>query len=325
MSDSIQISIICFAYNHEKYIRQCLDGFLMQKDVTFEIIIHDDASTDKTQDIIREYENKYPDLFRPIYQTENKYSTHNNLESDFIVQHITGDFVAVCEGDDFWTDPYKLKKQYDALEANPECLMCAHKVRVANSDGTDAGYSCPRNDIKTVSLPVGYICDNYENAKYIHTSSLFLRADIYKKYLYSPPTFREVAPVGDIPLLLYFTSLGKIYFMNEVMSVYRFMSDGSWSYRNKNDPEKESRRREIDKKMVKMFSEFCRFTDNKYYEDLKCEIDKYRQNEYWYCIEHHDYKSLFKEFSIKELEEFGLGRKARLKMRLQMWFPRIFV
>ena len=323
MSGEIQVSIICTAYNHERYIRQCLDGFVMQKGVTFEIIIHDDASTDKTADIIREYENEYPDLFKPIYQTENQYSQHINFRKEYMIPLITGKYVALCEGDDFWTDPYKLKKQYDALENNHGCLMCAHKVSVIEEDGNDIGYTCPRNDINASILPVGYICENYDNAKYIHTSSFFFNSSIYKEYILNTPLFRQVAPVGDIPLLLYFTSLANIYYYNEIMSDYRFMSVGSWSYRNQNDPEKEKRRYDIDIKMRAMFIEYNAFTDGKFEKCLADVTKQFSQNVFWYCINHHDYKSLFKEFTKKELKELGIDKKARLKMKLQRWFPKL--
>lgn len=324
MDNDVIVSIICLAYNHERYIKQCLDGFIMQKDITFEIIIHDDASTDNTAEIIREYARKYPQYFKPIYQTDNQYSKQLNLEKEFMAQLIRGKYVAVCDGDDYWTDPYKLKKQYDALESNPDCYMCLHKVKVINEDESDIGYNCPRKDIPTSILPVGYVCENYDNAKYIHTSSFFCLASSYKDFMINTPRFREVASVGDVPLLLFFTALGKLFYINEVMSNYRFLSIGSWSYQNDNSPEKEKRRRDIYKKMKEMFVEYCKFTNHIYDECFKDKIKELDINEYWYCINHKDYKSLFKQFNVKELKEFGLNRKAMLKMKLQILFPKLF-
>ena len=115
------VTIRCLAYNHAPYIRQCLDGFIMQKtNFRFEAIIHDDASTDGTANIIKEYAEKYPDIIKPIFQKENQYSKGN----DYIIrrmldEHTHGKYVAYCEGDDYRIDPLKLQKQVDFLEKNP--------------------------------------------------------------------------------------------------------------------------------------------------------------------------------------------------------------
>jgi len=109
MADDIVVSISCITYNHAPYIRQCLDGFVMQKTTfPFEILIHDDASTYGTPDIIREYEAKYPGLIKPIYQTENQHSKGVKISQTFNWPRARGKDIALCEGDDYWTDPYKL-------------------------------------------------------------------------------------------------------------------------------------------------------------------------------------------------------------------------
>ena len=106
------VSITCLTYNHAPYLRQCLDGFVMQKtSFPIEILIYDDASEDGTQDIIREYERKYPDLIKPIYQTENQYSKGVKVEFVYNYPRAKGKYIAFCEGDDYWTDPNKLQKQ----------------------------------------------------------------------------------------------------------------------------------------------------------------------------------------------------------------------
>ena len=123
------VSIACITYNQEKYIHQCLDGFVMQKtNFKIEVVIHDDASTDNTPSIIREYCNNYPDLFVPILQTQNKYKEGKGILVPYVYPKCRGKYIALCEGDDYWTDPYKLQKQVDFLEANPEYGMCYTKV-----------------------------------------------------------------------------------------------------------------------------------------------------------------------------------------------------
>ena len=115
--DSPLVTIQCLTYNHEPYIRQCLEGFVMQQtDFCFEVIVHDDASTDGTANIIREYEQKYPDIIKPIYEKENQYSKHDDSLIRIINEHTRGKYIAFCEGDDYWIDSLKLQKQVDFLE-----------------------------------------------------------------------------------------------------------------------------------------------------------------------------------------------------------------
>ena len=127
--NDIKVSVYCLAYNHEKFIRNTLDGFVSQKtNFKYEVIIHDDASTDNTTNIIREYEEKYPDIIKPIYQTENQYSKGIGIIPNYIVPRIRGKYVAACEGDDYWCDDYKLQKQFDYMEKHSECSMCVHNT-----------------------------------------------------------------------------------------------------------------------------------------------------------------------------------------------------
>lgn len=113
----LMVTIRCITYNHEPYIRQCLEGFIMQKtNFRFEAIVHDDASTDGTANIIREYAEKYPDIIKPIFETENQYSKLDGSIQRIMSEHIHGKYVAMCEGDDYWIDPLKLQKQVDFLE-----------------------------------------------------------------------------------------------------------------------------------------------------------------------------------------------------------------
>ena len=126
MSQNMMVSVICNTYNHGPYVRDALEGFVTQQtNFPFEVLVHDDASTDNTADIIREYEAKYPEIIKPIYQTENQYSQKVRIDRTFQIPRITGKYVAVCEGDDYWTDPMKLQKQVDFLESHPDYSLCA--------------------------------------------------------------------------------------------------------------------------------------------------------------------------------------------------------
>lgn len=123
----MKVSVCCMTFNHKDFIKQCLESILMQKTkFNFDVIIHDDASTDGTQEIIMEYESKYPFLFFSMLQSENQYSKAKVYPWLFLYPLAGGKYIAECDGDDFWTDPYKLQKQVDFMEANPDYSICYH-------------------------------------------------------------------------------------------------------------------------------------------------------------------------------------------------------
>ena len=132
------VSISCVTYNHEKYIRDAIEGFIIQKTTfPFKIFILDDASTDHNVEIIREYESKYPKLFSCFFLKENTWGKPNRRDKvkPFLEARDEGKYIALCEGDDYWTDPYKLQKQVDFLEENPNHYFCFHKVNWINENG----------------------------------------------------------------------------------------------------------------------------------------------------------------------------------------------
>ncbi len=124
-SEAPIVSICCSTYNHEKFICEALDGFLIQKcNFPVEILIHEDCSTDNTAAIIKEYQQKYPHLIKPVFQKENQYSKGIKPFTHLLYPRARGKYIALCEGDDYWTDPYKLQKQVDVLEASQEYMFC---------------------------------------------------------------------------------------------------------------------------------------------------------------------------------------------------------
>lgn len=223
-SKNIMVSVSCLVYNHEPYLRQCFDGFVMQK-TTFpiEILVHDDASTDHSADIIREYTEKYPDLFKPIYQTENQYSKGVKITMTYQIPRAKGKYIALCEGDDYWTDPHKLHKQVDFLEENEDFSLCFHKVNVwKQKEGVMV------DDFITRDVPSE--TDIYELAKgnYIHTPSVVFRND---KRVFDSISKMGKLGVGDYPMWMLCAQYGKIKKMDDCMAVYRF-GNGVWSNGN---------------------------------------------------------------------------------------------
>lgn len=222
---SILVSIDCITYNHENYIAKALESFIMQKaNFDFEILIHDDASTDRTPDIIREYQRKYPDIIKPVFEKENQYSKGENKRICYVYNHIRakGKYVAMCEGDDYWIDPYKLQKQVDFMENHLDCSMCFHSAEVIDvTTQIKVGYIKPFN--KTFILPNeklflggGHICP---------TASLLY----VKKLIDNPPKLFFNSPVGDHVYSLVLSSRGRIGYINEAMSVRTLWVPGSWN------------------------------------------------------------------------------------------------
>jgi len=132
----IVVSICCLSYNHGPYIAGALEGFLMQKtNFAFEVLIHDDASTDQTVQIIKKYEQEYPEIIKPIYQTENQWSKgFRSLSVTLNFPRAKGEYIAICEGDDYWTDPLKLQKQVDFLENHPDYILCSGGYTAVNGN-----------------------------------------------------------------------------------------------------------------------------------------------------------------------------------------------
>lgn len=134
MIDTV-VSVCCLAYNEEEFIGEALNGIVMQRtDFPFEAIVHDDASTDKTAEIIRDYAKQFPEIIRPIYQEKNVLSTGPDPGVAFVFPASRGRYIALCDGDDYWTDPHKLQKQVAFMDVHPQYSICYHDYRVKIGD-----------------------------------------------------------------------------------------------------------------------------------------------------------------------------------------------
>lgn len=221
---NVVVSISCITYNHAPYIRECLDGFLMQQcDFDFEILIHDDASTDGTQEIIKKYQLKYPEIIKPIFQTENQWSKGvRGINFRFNFPRAKGKYIALCEGDDYWTDPQKLQKQVDFLEKNEDFSFCFHRTSVLYKDKLVS--SAPFN-WRTV-FTIEDLIINLPIPK--RALSMMFR----KKAIPDPFPFSWMRPGQinlDFTLQILAARNGKIKYLKKDMGVYRVHSGGVWS------------------------------------------------------------------------------------------------
>ncbi|WP_086290428.1 glycosyltransferase family 2 protein [Campylobacter devanensis] len=226
ISDKVnpKLSICCITYNHAKFIRQALDGFMMQKtNFPFEIIIHDDASTDGTADIIREYEKKYPDIIRVTYQTENQWSKGIDVLKAFVYPKIQGQYVALCEGDDYWIDENKLQKQVDFLDTHPEFNVCFHPVKVIWEDNRASESIFPKPKFR-FNKDILTLQDLLKH-NFIQTNSVMYRWRLKDQENLFP---NDILP-GDWFLHLLHAQTGKIGFLSDVMAVYRRHAGGIWT------------------------------------------------------------------------------------------------
>jgi glycosyltransferase involved in cell wall biosynthesis len=224
----ILVSVCCITYDHEAFIAQALEGFLMQRTTfSFEVIVHDDASTDATASIIRSYQERFPDKIKPIFQTVNQYSIAPGRMTTIVHKAARGRYIALCEGDDYWTDPLKLQKQVDFLEANPDYSVTYHDARVEDAEG---------RLLLASKIPAGKARDYNEqellmNETFILTLTIVYRNDPLVALDNAHET--EMILNGDNFLTSRLGLTGKGKYMADIgPAVYREHGGGIWSSQN---------------------------------------------------------------------------------------------
>ncbi|MYL84634.1 glycosyltransferase [Desulfovibrio aerotolerans] len=218
------ISVLCVTFNHENFIKDALEGFVSQQlNVPFEVLVGDDCSTDGTSSVIRKYASQYPHIIKPILHKENIGASRNFAS---LVRRIQGKYVALCDGDDYWTDTLKLQKQYDFLESFPDYSMCFHLVRQSYDDGSQP-------DI--LYGPGHYLPDVVTSRNYFKLADL-LRINVIASLsvLYrwkmgnTLPEWMLKYNICDLPIHLIHADIGKIGYIDEEMGTYRKHARGSW-------------------------------------------------------------------------------------------------
>lgn len=255
------VSIVCVTYNHVSYIRCALDGFLMQK-TTFpvKILVYDDASDDGTAEIVREYEERYPERIEAILSKENMYSKVDNFPvnlPNMIKHYINGKYIALCEGDDYWTDADKLQLQIDYMETHPECCLTAHASKQINCRNNEEHGFHPYTESRYLSGDEVILQKNGN----LSTASLVMRREVYFRGSDYP-----ISDVGDVSIQLHAIMLGKVYYFDREMSVYRFMHSNSWSSRVSGQALLSAKHR---MHMLSFLEEYDVYSSHRYHESIR--------------------------------------------------------
>ena len=310
------VSICCLAYNHAPYIAQALDGMLMQRGVDFEILIHDDASTDGTDEIIRDYEHRHPDIIRALYEKENQHSLYaakgfTNTSAIFNFPRARGRYIAMCEGDDFWNDADKLAMQTAYMQEHDNCTLTLHSAHMLTGDSTSpSGLMRPYRSERMI-IPQEIV----DKKSGYPTASLVFRTDVMMKL----PEFYMKAPIGDIPIQLTMASEGYAYYFDRPMCTYRYARRGSWTHELLASPDAADRQARYARQMKEMYEGFDSYTYGRYHEEA---LSAYQRILYGTKLNLRDWDAIYDPAMKKYLMELPL--KTRVLMRLEKDTPRLY-
>jgi len=254
------VSVLITSYNHEKYIQQAIEGCLMQQtSFPYEIIIHDDASTDKSAQIIREFAERYPEVIVPILQKENQYSKGVKIFPTVLIPQARGKYIAICEGDDYWTDPLKLEKQIAAMEKDPSISLCFTATRWEYVDGSKRSkvVRCSKKDRHFSSKDV-----IFRGAGFTDIVSTVVRKSIYNNV----SDWFNLSPVGDAALYLLSILKGTSYYLDDVTAAYRRGVENSWTTNVHKDKIYE---RNFLERLIRMKDAFDEYSGFRFHDDIQ--------------------------------------------------------
>lgn len=223
------VSVLMVTYNHKKFINQAIESVLEQKsNFSYEIVIGDDNSNDKTTDIVLDYQSKYPETIKVLLANQNLGHYTGNVSLNFVRTYraCRGKYIAILEGDDYWTSQYKLQKQVDFLEKNNECSTCFHNVRVIY----ESQYRAPEIFINNLTKDSFDLSDILK-FNFIPTCSVMFRNGLFEEI----PGWCYKTPMFDWPLHILNAHYGEMAYIKDIMAVYRIRQEGIWGHKNRID------------------------------------------------------------------------------------------
>lgn len=264
------VSVCVGTYNQKKYVSQCLDSILSQLvNFKIEILINDDASTDGTQDVLLDYQKKYPHVVKVFLAKENQFQKTKKYSVVYRVHapRISGKYVALCDSDDYLCDNMALYSKVEILEKNTSCNACFSRVKkISDADG-EILHLMPKKHISSGIISPKKLIDMFIKNYCFQTSSYFFRSNMYVNFCIDYPKFAKKINVFDEAVVMYFGSLGNVYYLNKIFSIYRKFSDNSWS--------KSKSRDDIKKKInslnsrIEYLNEFNNYTEQKFDKSCK--------------------------------------------------------
>lgn len=295
-----KVSIICITYNQGKYIGEALESMLMQEaSFDYEIIVHDDHSTDQTREILQEYASIHSEKIRVLYEKENQYSKNVDFFAPIVKNLAKGKYIAVCEGDDFWLDKRKIQIQYEALEEYPECDMCACWGCTTTEDGKKEISQIRPLTKDGILWPAEVILGG---GQYLVTAGLFFRRSMYEKMM----PFERVVPL-DYAQQIKGALRGGIYYIDKKMAAYRRYADGSWTNHVLKNEEKLGLQWE---KEIELLKTLDRDTSRKYHEAICKRLAMYVTFEAQLACRRKDILPLLERLG-GNFYIWGMGRRGR--------------
>ncbi len=309
----MKVSVLMLTYNHEKYIEEAIKGVLMQLvDFDYELIIGDDCSTDKTSEIIHEYENKFPNIIKPILRTENIGAGNNYVNINKIAK---GKYISHCEGDDYWTDPLKLQKQVDFLEANPEYVLCSHNGTILDQIGTGkTGEKLIQTDKDFDFGTEDLIISNKAS-----TLTVLFRNGLIKEF----PNWYTKFSGGDRSLYIILSQYGKMKHLEFEGAVYRMHLGGVSVDRKLKNKKKR------DLAMLKELEGFPYYLDtlNEYLSNKFDKTVKQQQLKYYYLIFQYYFalRNLKKAKELIKTKKISWGEMKTIKDKIKFLIVKLFI